>query len=86
MDDLIEVEVPPGVKNLLAVPGTETLDVQSIMKVSTRTTTNTSVKQCLKHGPNEPWCAFPLQTVNIHISWLLKKPTDLGLHCLSFSV
>ena len=34
MEDLIEVEVPPGVKNLLAVPGTESLDVQSIMKVS----------------------------------------------------
>ena len=38
MDDLIEgvegVGLSAGVKNLLAVPGTETMDVQSIMKVS----------------------------------------------------
>ena len=34
MEDLIEGEVPSGVKNLLAVPGTETMDVHSIMKVS----------------------------------------------------
>ena len=27
-----------------------------------------------------------LQTVQIQISWLLKKPTDLDLHCLSSSV
>ena len=26
---------------------------------------------------------MPLQTVQIQISWLLKKPTDLDLHCLS---
>ena len=26
----------------------------------------------------------PLQTVQIQISWLLKKPTDLDLHCLPF--
>ena len=26
-----------------------------------------------------------LQTVQIQISWLLKKPTDLDLHCLPFS-
>lgn len=32
MEDLIEVEVSSRVKNLLAVPGTETMDAQSIMK------------------------------------------------------
>ena len=26
-----------------------------------------------------------MQTVYIQISWLLKKPTDLDLHCLSLS-
>ena len=36
MEDLIENEggLSAGVKNLLAVPGTETLDVQSVMNVS----------------------------------------------------
>ena len=29
---------------------------------------------------------LPLQTVQLQISWLLKKPTDLDLHCLSFSM
>ena len=31
-------------------------------------------------SPIEPWCAMPLQTVKIQISWLL---SDLDLHCLS---
>ena len=30
----------------------------------------------------EPGYALLLQTVLIQISWLLKKPTDLDLHCL----
>ena len=34
-------------------------------------------------GPAEPLYALPQQTVKIQISWLLKKPTDLDLHCLS---
>ena len=29
---------------------------------------------------------LPLQKVKIQISWLLKKPTDLDLHCLSLSM
>ena len=33
----------------------------------------------------EPGYTLPLQTVKIQISWLLKKPTDLDLHCLSLS-
>ena len=33
--------------------------------------------------PTEPGLVLPLQTVEIQISWLLKKPTDLDLHCLS---
>jgi hypothetical protein len=33
MDDLIEDNVSPGVKQLLAVPGTDQVDVQSIVKV-----------------------------------------------------
>ena len=36
--------------------------------------------------PAEPEYGLPLQTVQIQISWLLKKPTDLDLHCLSFSI
>ena len=37
-------------------------------------------------GPAEPGYALPLQTLQIQISWLLKKPTDLDLHCLPFSM
>ena len=29
---------------------------------------------------------LPLQTVLIQISWFLKKPTDLDLHCLPLSI
>ena len=32
--------------------------------------------------PAEPGYTLPLQTVQIQISWLLKKPTDLDLHFL----
>ena len=34
----------------------------------------------------EPGYTLPLQTVYIQISWLLKKPTDLDLHCLLLSM
>ena len=37
-------------------------------------------------GPAEPEYALPLQTVLIQISRLLKKLTDLDLHCLSLSM
>ena len=37
-------------------------------------------------GPAVPRYALLLQTVWIQISWLLKKPTDLDLHCLSLSM
>ena len=45
----------------------------------------------LKQSINSPlscWTRYTLslQTVQIQISWLLKKSTDLDLHCLSFSV
>ena len=36
--------------------------------------------------PAEPGYTLLLQTVYIQISWLLKKPTDLDLHCFSFSM
>ena len=36
--------------------------------------------------PAEPRYALQLQTVWIQISWLLRKPTDLDLHCLSLSM
>ena len=36
--------------------------------------------------PAEPGYALPFQTVQIQISWLLKKPTDLDLHCLPLSM
>ena len=36
--------------------------------------------------PAESRYALPLLTVLIQISWLLKKPTDQDLHCLSLSV
>ena len=40
----------------------------------------------LNPGPADPGYALPLQTVQIQVSWLLKKPTDLTLHCLSLSM
>ena len=40
----------------------------------------------LKPSPAEPGYVLPLQTVQIQISWLLKKPTDLDLHCLPLSI
>ena len=43
---------------------------------------NSVVNPC----PAEPRYVLPLQTVQIQISWLLKKPTDLDLHCLPFSM
>ena len=36
--------------------------------------------------PAEPRYTLPLQTVQIQISWLLKKPTDLDLHYLSLGM
>ena len=36
--------------------------------------------------PAEPGYTLPLQTVQIQISWLLRKPNDRDLHCLSLSV
>ena len=39
----------------------------------------------VESDPTEPRYALPLQTVKIQISWFL-KPTDLDLHCLSFSM
>ena len=36
----------------------------------------------LNPGPAEPRYVLSLETVQIKISWLLKKPTDLNLHCL----
>ena len=36
--------------------------------------------------PTEPGYTLPLQTVQIQMSWLLKKPTDLDLHCLQLSM
>ena len=43
-------------------------------------------KYCLNPCPAEPGYILPLQTVEIQISWLLKKPTDLDLHCLPLSM
>ena len=40
----------------------------------------------LNPGPAEPGYVLPLQTVQIQISWLLKKPTDLDLHSLPLSM
>ena len=37
-------------------------------------------------GLAEPGYAMPLQTVKLQISGLLKKTTDLDLHCLPFSM
>ena len=38
----------------------------------------TNINPC----PAEPGYNLPLQRAQIQISWLLKKPTDLDLHCL----
>ena len=45
-----------------------------------------SIPDLLNPCPAEPGYTLPLQTVQIQISWLLKKPTDLDLHCLPLSV
>ena len=37
-------------------------------------------------SPAELGYVLPLRTVLIQISWLLKKPTDLDLHCLPLSM
>ena len=37
-------------------------------------------------NPAEPGYVLSLQTVLIQISWILKKPTDLDLHCLPLSM
>ena len=46
------------------------------------------ILNCIRINPSlaEPGYVLPLQTVKIQISWLLKKPTDLDLHCLPFSM
>ena len=36
--------------------------------------------------PAEPGYALSSQTVYIHITWLLKKPTDLDLHCFALNM
>ena len=36
--------------------------------------------------PAEPGHVLLLKTVLIKISWLLQKPTDLNLHCLSLNM
>ena len=51
--------------------------------------TKKSWNQCksdMNPCPAEPGYILPLQTLYIQISWLLKKPTDLDLHCLPFSI
>ena len=40
---------------------------------------------CINPCPADPGYALPLQTVLVQISWLFQKPTDLDLHCLSFT-
>ena len=40
----------------------------------------------INSSPAEPRYTLSLQTVLIQISWLLKKPTDLDLHCLPVSM
>ena len=45
-----------------------------------------STKLYLNPGPSEPQYALHLQTVQIQIGWLLKKPADLELHCLLFGI
>ena len=45
-----------------------------------------TLTQLINPCPAEPGYTLPLQTMWIQISWLLKKPTDLDLHCLSFSM
>ena len=44
------------------------------------------IQSVINPCPAEPRYTLPLQTVLIQISWLLKKPTDLDLHCLPLSM
>ena len=43
-------------------------------------------KTYIKPCPADLGYALPLQIVQIQISWLLKKPTDLDLNYLQFSI
>ena len=45
-----------------------------------------TIKMQVNPCPAEPGYTLPLQTMYIQISWLLKKPTDLDLHCLHLSM
>ena len=47
---------------------------------------NISIYAIFNPDPAESGYALPLQTVQIQIRWLLKKPIDLNLHCLSLSM
>ena len=54
-------------------------------KTVDRVSSPENVSVHLNFCPFEPGYTLPLQTVQIQISWLLKKPTDLDLHCLPLS-
>ena len=43
-------------------------------------------KSYINPCPAEPGYTLPLQKVQIQISWLLKKPTDMDLYCLPSSM
>ena len=45
-----------------------------------------SPKGSLNPCPADSRYTLPLETVQIQISWLLKKPTDMDLHCLPLSM
>ena len=46
----------------------------------------TKIFQIISPCVTEPGYTLTLHTVKIQISWVLKKPTDLDLHCLPFSM
>ena len=59
---------------------------QEVTKVVYLDRNGEKITKCINLCPAEPGYTLPLQTVKIQVSWLLKKPTDLDLHCLPFSI
>ena len=59
---------------------------QEVTKVVSLDRNGEKFTKCIKPCPAEPGYTLPLQTVKIQVCWLLKKPTDLDLHCLPFSI
>ena len=60
--------------------------VRNVLQTGTSRLLQALSSRFLNPSTAELGYALLLQTVYIQISWLVKKPTDLDLHCLSFNM